>query len=221
LNRPDFVYLEAPRGGDIAEKRDAQAESALEQKCTHIWYADADMVYPPNTLIDLFKIMTKTDADLVSGLCFRGYPPYSPLIWAKEGPLMEPFKDFKFGQIVEAGAVGCGCLLVKCRVFRSLKRPWFRIEREETIKDGKLYTIRRGEDVYFTRSATNNGFKLVVYTDYDIGHMRELQIERHFWLVFSILSAMPDWGHLAQLFKKLHDKKWVRRHLFSKQPEII
>ena len=212
MDRPDFILLEASRGGDIAEKREAQVDEGLRLGCTHIVLLDADMVYPPSTLRDLFSIMESHNADMVGGLCYRGYEPYDPLIWnpTEEG-LLKPFEDYKFGDIVSAGATGAACLLVKRGVFEKLPRPWFRVQTEEKTVDGKIVVIRRGEDTYFTRNATKAGFKLLINTDYDIGHLREFAVDRHFWITYGILNQLGNWGTAFKLFRKLKDKEWLKK----------
>jgi len=233
LERPDFVYLDAPRGGDIAEKREGQIEKGMELECTHFAMLDGDMVYPEDTLkklMDLIVTPHQTNkgemiiGDMAGGLVYRGYPPYEPVVWERssngKGKIMWPFQDFKFGEILDAGATGCACLLVKRQVFEEMERPWFRIQKEEKTVDGKVITIRRGEDTYFTENAVKKGFRLLIDTTEDVGHMRLFQIDRHFWVLFTILAAMPDMEHLIVLLKKVMDKKWIKRHLNPNKTKV-
>ena len=213
VNRPDFVYLTSSRGGDLAEKRDYQVEKGLKLKCTEILLLDADMIYPPTVINDLYGLLKK-GADMAGGLCFRGYPPYNPLIWhPTEERQLIPFKEYNFGDVVTAGATGAACLLVKSEVFRGLKRPWFRLMKEKKTENGVTTEIKRGEDTYFTRNATKAGFKLKVLTKYDIGHLREFSIDRHFWITFAILNQMGSWENAIILLKKMGNKKWLKRIL--------
>lgn len=225
MEKPNIVYMDTPQSGDIAEKREGQAEQAIKEGCTHIVMLDGDMAYYPTLLLDMFSELDK-GADMVGGLCYRGDIPYDPLIWhpTEERKLL-PFVDYQFGDVVDAGATGCACLLVKRQVFEGLKQPWFRLQkttkisrRYSFIKKKKVIvkkeiTIRRGEDTYFTRRATKAGFKLRILTKEDIGHMREFQVDRHFWLVFGILQKLGNWEVIAKLFKKVQDEKWVEREL--------
>ena len=222
MEKPDVDYLETNQSGDIAEKREGQCEQAMKDGCTHVFLCDGDMVYYPTVLVDMFKELD-SGADMVGGLCYRANPPYDPLIWhPTEERKLIPFKDYKFGDVVDAGATGAACLLVKRRVFEGMEQPWFRmqrvtnIERKFLLLKKKTVTIRRGEDHYFTRNATQAGFKLKVITKYDIGHMREFQVDRHFWLIFGILNNLGDWEVIIELFKKTQDKEWVKRELGSK-----
>lgn len=213
VDRPNFILLEASRGGDIAEKREYQVEEGMKLGCTHIVLLDADMVYPPNFLVDLFQVLEE-GADMAGGLCYRGYEPYNPLVWhpTEERGLL-PFNDYKFGDVVDAGATGAACLLIKREVFEGVERPWFRIQREEKTENGVTVVVRRGEDTYFTRRATKAGFKLKINTAYDIGHLREFAVDRHFWITFALLNQLGDWGIAINLMKKLSDKEWIDREL--------
>lgn len=210
MERPDFVYLETARGGDIAEKRESQTQAALAQGCTHIIFFDADMVYPPEALVDLFDLLETGPADLAATVCYRGYEPFNPLIWhPTEERLLWPFKDYNFGDIVDAGATGAACLLIKREVFEALERPWFRIQMEEKTTEGRNIVVKRGEDTYLTRKATKAGFKLKVNTKYDIGHLREVVVDRHYWATFMVLNKLGSWNRVFQLMNKLEEKGWV------------
>jgi hypothetical protein len=209
--KPDIDILETPQSGDVAEKREGQCEQAIKDKCTHVALLDSDMVFYPEVLIDMFKEL-KRGADMVGGLCYRGAFPFDPLIWhPTEERKLTPFRDYQFGDVVDSGATGAACLLMKIKVLKKLKQPWFRIQKEERVKEGVNIVLRRGEDTYFTRKATGAGFKLRVITKEDIGHMREFQVDRAFWLLFGIVNRLQRWEVMAELFKKTLDDKWLKR----------
>jgi hypothetical protein len=216
--KPNMVYLETPRGGDLAEKREAQCKAAVEEKCTYVWLADADMVYPRTVLVDLVDAIENHGADMAGVLCYRGYPPYDPLIWSKDGEgLLKPFKDYQFGDLVEAGATGAACLLIRREVFESIPNPWFQIVKTEKTLDGVSTIIKRGEDTYFTRKATQAGFKLKIITAYDVDHIREFGINRSWWLIHNLVGSCStdkkniNWEMVIALHKKLSDPLWVKR----------
>jgi hypothetical protein len=208
IRPPRVEYLTARRGASIDEIRERQAEEALKIGCTHIWFADGDMGYPPTTLIDLFGLL-QSGADLAGGLCYRGYPPFEPIAWhLKEKRMLLPMKDFRFGDVIEPRATGCACLLVKIEVLKELKQPWFLIKRK---KNGKVV---HGEDFYFTQRATEAGFKLKIHTGYDIDHMREFPVNREIFLMSSlfggILGKEKNWNKVTKLWKKVNsDPDWL------------
>ena len=209
---PQIEYLGVPRGGDIAEKRERQAEDAIDRGFTHIWFFDGDMVFHPDTLADLFGLLLR-GADLAGGLCWRGYPPWEPIAWhPTERRMLLPVIDFKFGDIIEARATGASCLLVKREVFEKLKRPWFMIKRK---KDG--VAAKEGEDFYFTSRATAAGFKLHIHTAYDVDHMRDFPVNREIFfmsqLMGRILGKDANWDRVTRLWKKTADPEWLDRVL--------
>jgi len=217
MDRPNMIYLNDEAGGGLEEKREAQVTEGLNQGCTHFFLVDGDMVVPPQILVDLFYTL-EMGADLAGGLCYRGDPPYEPLIWhPTEERLLKPFIDYQLGDVVDAGATGAACLLIKKEVFEQLEKPWFRFVTTKNVErengSTTTITIRQGEDTYFTRRATKAGCKLKIITAYDIGHMREFCIDRHFYLTFGLLNKLGDWGTVIKLFGKLSDKEWVKREL--------
>ena len=225
VHRPDFEYLDAVGGGDIADKREKQIDRGMDLGCTEFWLLDADMIYPSTILNDLYGILN-SGADMAGGLCYRGVPPFNPLIWhPTEERQLRPFEDYNFGDIVTGGATGAACLLVKRKVFETLKKPWFMIQEnilnvknEEGEEQGKSISIRRGEDTYFTRNATQAGFILKVITQYDVGHMREFPVDRYLWLTFMILNQTGSWENVIKLFKKVSNKEWFEREVV--QPNL-
>jgi len=212
IDRPSFIYLDASRGGDIAEKREFQVEEGMKLGCTHFFLLDADMVYPENTLVELFQLL-KEGADLAGGLCYRGAEPYDPLVWSmtEDHKMLKPFQDFKMGDIIESRQTGAACLLVKREVFEKVPRPWFRFTIEEKTMNGITQVIKRGEDTYFTSRATEAGFKLMINTTFDIGHLREFAVDRHFYITYGILNQLGSWDKAIRLFGKLKDKDWIER----------
>lgn len=209
---PNIEYLTSARGSGIAEIRENQVEVALKLNCTHIWFADGDMAFPEDTLVDLFKLI-KDGTDLAGGLCYRGYIPFEPIAWhPKEKRMLYPLIDFNFGDIIEARATGAACLLVRADVFRALPKPWFLINRNE---EGR---VTEGEDYYFTSRAVDHGFKLLIHTAYDIDHMREFPVNREIFLLSNIfgkiLGKEKNWERVTRLWKKVaEDPGWIDRVL--------
>ena len=208
--RPDRVaYLTAHSGGDLANRREYQIEEALKSQCTHIWLIDGDMDFPDDILIRLFKLL-KQGADLAGGLCYRGYPPHEPIAKhpTKKGN-MKPLVDFQFGDIIEAKATGTACLLVKREVFEKVPRPWFSI-----IRDAKdPLKIVESLDHYFTSRATELGFKLWIDTYKDVGHLKEIGINRDFYFMNEIFDKLagPEQktNRIYKLVQKLSDPSWI------------
>lgn len=217
MRKPNMIVLEAGRGSEMDTKREHQIESGMVQGCTHFFICDGDMVFPPNILIDLFNVLND-GADIAGGLCYRGYPPYDPIAWhPTEDRMLLPFVDFKFGDVVDVAATGAACLLVKREVFEKLPKPWF---QRRYKKEDSEETHQEGEDHYFTKKATEAGFKIRLHTKHDVDHLREFPINRQLWLIHNLLGRCGDWGTIVSLYKKLGDKKWIDRELRGCDVEI-
>ncbi len=220
VKRPPVIeYLGVPRGGDIAEKRERQTHAALEMGCTHIWFIDGDMVFHPDILVDLFSLLGK-GASLAGGLCYRGYPPWEPVVWhPTEKRMLLPVRDFDFGAPVEARATGAACLLVKREVFDVVERPWFMIRRDPE----NYVRAVEGEDFYFTSRATALGFKLLIHTAYDVDHIRDFPVNREIFFMSALFSRLlgkeKRWDRITKLWKKTTDPEWIDSVLNERKEE--
>lgn len=208
--RPEKIwYLTVNKGGDLAIKRELQIEAALKAGCTHVWLLDGDMVYPSDILIRLFRLL-KDGADLAGGLCFRGHPPWEPIAKHLTEPRnMLPFRDFEFGDVIRPRATGAACLLVKREVFESIDQPWFKI----TLDPLSPIKVKQSEDVYFTQKATEAGFKLWIDTAINVDHVREIGINREFYLVHLLAVRLSGNDRLKKMVVKSMDPKWLERVL--------
>jgi hypothetical protein len=208
--RPDRIeYLTAHGGGDLANRREYQVEAALKLGCTHIWLIDGDMDFPNDILIRLFGLL-KQGADLAGGLCYRGYPPYDPIArHLTEKRNMAPYRDFHFGDIIEPKGTGTACLLVKSEVFEKVPRPWFSIIRD----DKDPLKITQSLDMYFTERATELGFKLWIDTGEDVGHLKEIGINRDFYFMHQIFTRLTGkdgkTDRVHRLARKLSEPLWI------------
>ncbi len=215
VHKPNHIeVIGLYRGGDLAVKREMQVETALKIGCTHIWLMDGDMIYPPNILIDLFNLIDH-GADLASGLTYRGYEPYDPVITDAKGTrLLKPITDFLFGDIIPSKTTGCACLLVRREVFENLEKPWFKVEYSKANPN----EVEKGEDVYFTNKATDAGFKLWIHTAYDVDHLREIPINRDIYFLHKLVKQLIGPGtnrrdRIQKLLTKSADRKWMKKFL--------
>jgi hypothetical protein len=210
VSRPDAaIYLTAHAGGDLANRREYQIEEGLKLGCTHFWLIDGDMDFPADILIRLFKLL-REGADLAGGLCYRGYPPHEPIAKhpSKRGN-MKPLIDFQFGDIIEPAGTGTACLLVKREVFEKVPRPWFSIIRD--TKDP--LKIVKSLDFHFTSRAVELGFKLWIDTSKDVGHLKEIGINRDFYFMNQIFEELigkdGKRDRLHKLSQKLSEPLWI------------
>jgi len=150
--------------------------AALDRDFTHIFFSDADMVYPPDTLI---KLMSETGYDMISGLACRRTPPHIPIYlqqsYKEESDGTKTPLRFVYdvgwehvppdGGVHEVDALGFSGTLVKTDVFRKIEKPWFRFDVQ--ADDGRTVS----EDIYFCTLAKEAGFKMAVHTGVVYGHL--------------------------------------------------
>lgn len=155
---------------EVAKARIDLVRSALEADCTHVFFLDDDMTHPPDALTKLLA----HNLDIVSGLYLAREYPHTPQMYedAIESHNIGKYwmiLDWEDGAMVEAHAVGAGCLLVKTEVFRTLPEPWF------------IFLDNLGEDFGFCAAARRHGYKVLVDTSVKCSHYQLSEITVDMW----------------------------------------
>jgi len=155
----------------IDRARNYLVSEALKHDATHIWFIDTDQVIPKGTLEALLDM----DGDIVSPLYFEKGIPYWPCfrIWDKNGNYRRT-NHIKWNDYMEIDGVGMGCSLIKAKVFKKVRKPWFKW----VVKGGESVL---GEDLYFCKKAKNAGFKILLNTHFVVGHHGGLVTEREYF----------------------------------------
>jgi len=149
--------------------RNEMVEECLKGDYTHLFMLDADMVYPPDTIVQLLL----SDVDIVAGFSARRIPPHIPLFFvdskAEDSSECEYLCDagFPAGKpgLYEVKAIGSAGMLIKRKVLESIEPPYFSFS--ERTPEGKQV----GEDVYFCIKARKAGFKVYCRTDLPYVHL--------------------------------------------------
>lgn len=83
---------------------------------------DTDQTFEPDLLTRLKWVLDKNNIDVLTGLYFKKYPPYDPVIYTDTGEwVLEPILDYpKDKEIFEIDSAGAGCLLVKAKVYNAI-----------------------------------------------------------------------------------------------------
>ncbi len=136
-------------GSYIAENRERIVDIAISQMCSHLFFVDADMSFPSDTLNKLLDL----DKDIVGGMYnYRKLPLQTTVKFiGKDGTSVEgevPREPFK------VAAIGAGCLLIKMNVFSQLKKPCFQVEQ---IESGEIVCTT---DVAFCEKAKDAGYDI-------------------------------------------------------------
>lgn len=166
---PDDVEFEFALGtvGNVLTPiaRERIAEIAVENGFDYLFFVDDDMTVPE----DLFLRLYNHQKDIVGALAFTRFWPHKPVIYILDEGFDPVSKknyytskcwfDYPKDTLVECDAVGFGAVLINCKVFESMKRPWF------TAATGK------GEDIQFCFDARKAGYKVYMDTATKLGHL--------------------------------------------------
>lgn len=162
----EFKFYHATIGRTLTPiARERIAEHAMEEKMDYVLFIDDDMICPS----DLFERLYKHQKDIVGALAFTRYSPHKPVIFnltegydeveKKEYYISTIYYNYPKNTLVECDAVGFGAVLINCKVFEKMGKPWF------VMNNGA------GEDVGFCFEAKKLGFKVFMDTATKLGHL--------------------------------------------------
>jgi len=175
------VQRAANIGVDVA--RNVLAQKALDEEYDMLYFWDADMVHPPNTLIRLLESKWRTNARVMAGLYYSRSCPqplvsyqfgrhlHGPHAYMKKHPdryheaneenEWTPYK--LLCDIMRVDGAGTGCMLIDRDVFIELERQGLRPFFKTLISDNGL-KWKMGEDFYFCDSLRKAGISLYLDT---------------------------------------------------------
>lgn len=160
-NMPEHEFgLCNPRRMGIDRMRNFAGKAALQHDFDYLLFIDDDVLVPFNAV----KRLMDANKDIIAGVTpIRGYP-YHPMIFDFIGPQLaadgrvhyvDDYEEraVKFGQdgLLPCDAVGFSCCLIKTKVLRGLKPPYF-ITGENCTEDvwfcNKAKIERPGTEVW-------------------------------------------------------------------------
>jgi len=166
---PDDIEFEFSQGTvgrtltPIARER--LAEQAMVCEADYLLFIDDDMICP----VDMFERLYKRQKDIVGALAFTRYSPHKPVIFnltegydevaKKDYYISTIYYNYPKNSLVECDAVGFGAVLINCKIFREMSKPWF------------VMNNNVGEDVQFCFDAKKSGFKVYMDTAVKLGHL--------------------------------------------------
>lgn len=166
----------------VAAKKQLIAEFAVENGADWVLYLDDDVIFPPNSLLQLLS----RNKDIVGGVYWSKSQPPVPLIF--RGHMRGPFMDWHVGDFIKVDAMGMGLNLIKTKVFKAMPKPWF--SENYIYHDLRLATKRDAgttEDLYFYKKARDFGFE--VWCDTTI---QALHYDNRSKTFFGLTSDMPQ-----------------------------
>ena len=177
-------------GSLIYSSRDQIAKKALLDEADLIMWFDSDMVFNPDTLQRMLKLIDEGN-DMVTGVYYRRTPPFSPVVFEtmemnEEGT---GFEWTEFEQIpddlFEVGACGFGCVLMKTEIFVSV-----------FAKFGLMFTpiANCGEDIAFCWRARQCGYKIIADPSISLGHVGYTIITKDFFKTYQSQLKINEEG---------------------------
>lgn len=132
-----------------------------------LFQTDTDHVFAPDLLVRLLHIMETEKVNIVSGIYQykargSGHGPVAGY-WSPEGRFMPMAEWDRRARVLDVGAVGGGCLLVKTELFRRM-RAAFKCEPFDQI--GNI-----SEDYSFCRRAVQMGERIVLAPQVESHHL--------------------------------------------------
>ncbi len=136
------------------------------QSLEWIFFLDADMTPPPDTVMQLLS----HNKDVVSAMAYDRSEPHDEMWRTIGGRPAVPDKD----GLLQVEAVGGGCLLVARRVLEKMKYPWF----ESPASPGYA------EDYIFCKKVRAAGFPIYLDTNLTVGHIQARSVGKEEALEF-------------------------------------
>ena len=177
-------------GSLIYTSRDQIAKKALLDEADLIMWFDSDMVFNPDTLQRMLKLIDEGN-DMVTGVYYRRTPPFSPVVFEtmemnEEGTGFEwtEFDEIPDG-LFEVGACGFGCVLMKTEIFVAV-----------FAKFGLMFTpiANCGEDIAFCWRARQCGYKIIADPSISLGHVGYTIISKDFFKTYQSQLKINEEG---------------------------
>lgn len=162
LQRPPNSFTTTVHGQSPAQSRNMIIKQGLDNGCTHIFFMDDDMIFPPDTLMKLLV----HDKDIVSALYLLRSFPHRPAFFDKaydNGRCKFSFLERGVNGLIKGVNCGLGAVLISTEVFKHLEQPYVRLGEIE--KDGWC------DDVGFFNRCREAGFDIYCDLNAPVGHM--------------------------------------------------
>lgn len=142
------------RGKEVADARNAIAQSAIESDAKYLFFLGDDTVCPPHALRQLiYRMENNHNIGVVGGVyCSKSDPP-APLVFKDNGK--GSYWDWKIGEFFEVSGLGMDCTLIRVDVLKELSSPWaspwFKTIDTDGFLDGQNSCESWTEDLFFLR----------------------------------------------------------------------
>jgi len=147
--------------------------------CEWAFWMDADMIFPPSTIVHLIEKAKELNTKFITGVYYQRLGQHLPVLWRKNpvlldgtiAPLLTDKKDKNEAYLhhfivppektpVKADVAGFGCIAMHREMLEKIEFPYFK-----TISDDC------SEDFYFCIKAKEAGYQLWADPSLELGHM--------------------------------------------------
>lgn len=179
LRKVETCTLSFLTGSLVYDSRNKLAGYAIEGEFDYILWLDSDMVFQPDTLERMMKILDEhSEIDILSGLYFRRGQPFSPVAFDKLEINEENdcvFEDMHEvpEELSEIAGCGFGCVLMRTECLFDI-----------SAKYGAVWFTplgNVGEDCSFCIRARNEGYKIYMDPSIQLGHMAYAPVTRELY----------------------------------------
>jgi len=172
----EFAYIELDYRV-VSLARHIIVEKSLEYGADLLFWVDDDMLPPEDALL---KLMSH-DKDFVSALYVTREYPHTPQMYQRleGGANLQIFSYPK--ALIEVGAVGHGCCLVRSDVYKRLAQQPVQYALGVPLSPWYEFFTKRGEDFYFCDRLHEISVPVLIDTTIVCKHMTDSYVdERHF-----------------------------------------
>lgn len=147
-------------GSLVYDARNNLAKQAVDLGYDLVLWTDSDMVFEPTAFANMFNVMYTTKADIVSAVCYKRIPPFTPNVFVRdeENGQYYSLNEMPEGPF-EIDACGFGFVLMKTDVLRKMPDKPF----------NPFNGI--GEDIAFCERAKEQGISIVATKAVKVGHI--------------------------------------------------
>lgn len=180
LNRVGECSVQFNIGSLIYQSRNQLATSGIKGGADFIFWLDSDMVFDPNTLKYMLKVMEgHPEVDILTGLYFRRTSPFTPVLYDKleQHDDITDYEECKSvpGELFEVAGCGFGCVLARTDIFIDVQTNY-----------GTMFAPigNTGEDLAFCIRARELGFRIFCDPAIQLGHVAHTIVNKDFYISY-------------------------------------
>ena len=155
----DYKIIISTRGYNTSENRNYIAVQAVKNNCDYLFFVDDDIIVEPDTLNKLLA----HKKDIIGGVYNTKYE--------KQEPVVEYLDDKRPKGLFECGAIGTGCLLIKCDVFKKISQKYKNTQGWFNYIWNDNGSVKMSHDWLFCHNARECGFEVWADNNLKIGHI--------------------------------------------------